>query len=237
MKVEIYVIAYNEEVMLPYFIKHYQTNFPGCKIIVYDNRSTDNTRRIANYYGCKIEDLFTGDKMNDFLHMFVKNHAWNESGADWVFCLDADEICDIKMSDLVKLDKQGINLVKFQGFEMFGDTYNPELCKEGCYSPGYSKPVLFKRECFQEIRFTPGAHSCDPVMNNGFGLNISDEQFYLFHHKWWNWHYGIGRARLLAARQSEDNIKNGHSIHFAFPEEVHRKYYEDGMENKIIIKK
>jgi len=33
----IYTITYNEELMLPYFIRHYRLRFPNCKIVVYDN--------------------------------------------------------------------------------------------------------------------------------------------------------------------------------------------------------
>lgn len=232
MKVEIYVIAYNEEVMLPFFIKHYQNNFPGCKIVVYDNRSTDDTRKIAHYHGCEIRDLFTHDKMDDFTHMLIKNNVWKESNTDWVFCLDADEICNLNKDDLKEIDEQGCNLVTFKGYEMFGDTYKPEKCYTGVESVGYSKPVLFKKSDFKEINYSAGAHSCDPIMQDNVVLSNNYQNFNLFHFKWWNWHYGLDRAKLLAARQSEENVRTQRSIHFAFPEEVHKDYYLKGMDNK-----
>ena len=52
--ITIYTIAYNEEVMLPFMIKWYRERFPECKIVVYDNFSTDKTEEIALSNDCQV---------------------------------------------------------------------------------------------------------------------------------------------------------------------------------------
>ena len=46
MDITVYTIAYNEELMIPHFIAHYRKQFPNCKIVVFDNESTDNTIKV-----------------------------------------------------------------------------------------------------------------------------------------------------------------------------------------------
>jgi glycosyltransferase involved in cell wall biosynthesis len=53
MKIWAYAICWNEEVMLPYYLKHYEKFCE--KIIIYDNMSTDNSRNIIkNHPLCEI---------------------------------------------------------------------------------------------------------------------------------------------------------------------------------------
>ena len=52
MKIACYTITYNEELMLPHFIKHYKQFCD--KIVVYDNMSTDRTKEIALDNGCEV---------------------------------------------------------------------------------------------------------------------------------------------------------------------------------------
>ena len=69
MKVWAYVIAWNEELMLPYYLRHYSTFCD--KIIVYDNMSTDSTRMIAESYGDLVEvvPFDSGEEFNDYVHI------------------------------------------------------------------------------------------------------------------------------------------------------------------------
>ena len=53
--IEIFTIAYNEEDKIEFFIKWWRDRFPGCKITVYDNWSTDRTAEIANEHGCRVK--------------------------------------------------------------------------------------------------------------------------------------------------------------------------------------
>ena len=54
MKVTLYTICYNEQEMLPYFLNHYSKMVD--KIVVYDNQSTDNSRKILeSFKDCELE--------------------------------------------------------------------------------------------------------------------------------------------------------------------------------------
>ena len=52
MKIDLYSICYNEEVILPYFIKHYSTFVSN--ITIYDNYSTDNSDNILKESNCNV---------------------------------------------------------------------------------------------------------------------------------------------------------------------------------------
>ena len=51
----IYILCYNEEILIENTIKHYKNNFPNSIIIILDNYSTDNSINIAKKYNCNIE--------------------------------------------------------------------------------------------------------------------------------------------------------------------------------------
>ena len=64
----VYVVCYNEEFMLPFFLKHYEY---ATKIFIYDNCSNDNTIDIINKSN-KCEVIMYSSDFND---------CWNHFGA------------------------------------------------------------------------------------------------------------------------------------------------------------
>ena len=77
MQITIYTVAYNEELMLPFFIKHYRTLFPECHIVVYDNQSTDRTVEIAKESNCEVIQYDTDNKISDRKYLEIKNTIKN----------------------------------------------------------------------------------------------------------------------------------------------------------------
>jgi len=47
MKIDIFLLCYNEELLLPHTLKFYKTNFPNATIHIVDNYSTDSSCDIA----------------------------------------------------------------------------------------------------------------------------------------------------------------------------------------------
>ena len=90
MNIDIVILAYNEERMLPYMLRHYQTF--ARRIRVYDGRSTDRTRAIAMAMGAEVIDWDTKDCLNDQMALELKNSCWKGSDADWIGLFDADEL-------------------------------------------------------------------------------------------------------------------------------------------------
>ncbi len=178
MKVEIFSIMKNEELILPFYLKHYQDRFSNCTINVYDNGSTDNSIQICKDAGCNIGifPVYTEELLKDW-----KNNIWKNSDADWIIVCDIDELLDVSMTDLLSL-QEDVNVIKTQGYNMVDITEDDlpiEELPHGAPSEGYSKLVMFKNKSISEINYSPGAHTADPLPNPVF----SDDVFNLLHYK------------------------------------------------------
>jgi hypothetical protein len=236
-KIEIHIVAYNEQIMLPFTIAHYQRMFGNPKIVVHDNNSTDNTVVIARENNCEVVPFFT-DGMNDTIHRQLKSHAAKNATADWVLCIDCDEECMINTDDLLELEQQGVNIVEFQGWDIFDNVLSPWDVKVpmGCQSPGYCKPVLLKTGCFSEIEFGAGAHNMEVLTAlPGVEIKWSKREYNLLHYKHWSCDYNVNRSAELAVRQSAENKQRGYSGHFALPKSSHIQWFNDHIKDSIVI--
>jgi hypothetical protein len=72
----VYSTVWNEEVRMPYFIKHYRERLPNCKIVIFDNKSTDKTIKIALDNDCTIVSFDTNNKVSDDALITNKNNCW-----------------------------------------------------------------------------------------------------------------------------------------------------------------
>ena len=91
-------------------------------------------------------------------------------------CLDADEIIYFPkgVSTLGVYANNHVAIVKPHGFEMYSTTYPTtenqiydELKMGAQDDRWYAKPVLFSPRLVREMRFSVGAHTCDPILQNG----------------------------------------------------------------------
>jgi glycosyltransferase involved in cell wall biosynthesis len=90
MKIDVFTTCYNEQIILPYFLKHYK-KFAN-NITVYDNMSTDNSVKIMNEYGVNVIQFDTNGKFEESVLMNIRNNCWKNSDADWVIVCDTDEL-------------------------------------------------------------------------------------------------------------------------------------------------
>ena len=74
--ITIYSICYNEQVMMQFFINHYRNLFPNCRIVIYDNYSTDRTEEIALANGCEVIKYDSNNEIRDDLYLEIKNNCW-----------------------------------------------------------------------------------------------------------------------------------------------------------------
>src|SRR3989338_1733301 len=93
MKVHIFSIMWNEEYILPYFLRHYSTF--ADKIFIINDHSTDKTTTIARSNN-KVTVLDYKYKPGldeaNFNRCFTRYYKKYSRGvADWVMCVDADE--------------------------------------------------------------------------------------------------------------------------------------------------
>lgn len=224
--IEIHIICYNEQVMLPFTIDWYNTLLRNHTFIVHDNGSTDKTLEICKENSIEVRPFVT-EGMNDTIQSQIKSKAVLESKVDYVLCIDADECCLITQDEINELD---VDIVKFQGWDIFDTKESPweVIIPKGCQSPGYSKSVLVKGNTFEEFKFAAGAHSIDSCkLMEERELTYSLDEYKLLHYKHWSSNYNINRSAELAKRQSKDNLAKRHSFHFSLPKSVHQQWFDD----------
>lgn len=234
----VYLVAWNESVLLPQITKLWRDAFPGVSLILLDNESDDGTPEMARELGWEIRSFSTGNKMNDGVHMEIKRNCWKDCKTEWCFVGDFDEFTGATEHFLRNTD---FNIIHHNGYEMFHDKTQLDEVTMGCPSPGYSKISLWKPHCFEDMIIAPGQHSVKPIPKQitddiCWDIHFNNVQVPLYHFKWTSWEYGIERAKTLAARQSATNLMNKWSYHFALSEDVHRQYYEDGMKNRQTVR-
>lgn len=232
---EVFTVCWNEEKILPDFIKWYRSRVPGCLITVYDNESDDRTFEIALDNECKVIPFDTGGYMDEQTLMNIRNNCWTQSKARWCLVVDCDELVDINVDFLNKKTTTG--LYQCKGYEMFGTEEDTiQTLTQGCESAGYCKPVLFRPDIIGCLGLTPGSHSANPLSKTLDPVVIVKDQPNLYHTKWRSWTNGIERARLLAQRRSEHSAKMGWNFHYGLDEAIHRDYYMRGMEQRIKVR-
>lgn len=212
--ITVYTIAYNEERMLPFFIKWYRDRFPDCRIVLYDNQSTDNTVKICEDNNVEVITYFTNGEMRDSALRDIKNNCWKESLTDWVVVCDVDELVDIRPKHLLKAEKLRQTVFKGIGYNMVNkdglDDYL--LVNTGVRDKGYDKKVVFNKRFVREINYRAGAHAALP-----YGI-VSDCTFrpILYHFRYMDRQYMIERYKEFASRLSEKNKANNWSFHYKF---------------------
>lgn len=226
MKIHVYTLCWNEEVILPYFLRHYETIAE--KIIVYDE-STDNSLNILKSHPkVEIRSFSSNNEFRDDIHRDIKNNCWKESRgqAQWVIILDTDEF--IYHIDLVRFLKErhleGVTLCKPKGYMMVSEKLPStqgmiyEELKMGLPQEASSKPVIFNPTKIEEINFSAGAHSCEPIGKIKWYESIGDLK--LLHYKVLSLEYLLTRARKCKERLSDINKQNNWGKHYLVDDKI-----------------
>lgn len=257
MKITIYTITYNEELILPYFIRHYRANFPNCRIIVFDNQSTDKTVEIAKAHGCEVITYETGGELSDMKYLEIKNNCWklprvvkpaekdtspylNEFVAgistsappavgEWVFIVDADELCQITELELLKEHDAGTTMLQFEGYNMVNLTDNTNVAgiTHAVPAPDYSKRYAFCANKITEINYTPGCHVCAPVGE----VKLSQKVYKCYHYRYIHAELLVTRYARNLQRMSRENKRKGMGSHYAADAARIRADFADARQN------
>jgi glycosyltransferase involved in cell wall biosynthesis len=234
--ITIYTMAYNEEVFLQFMIDHYRNQFPNCKIVLYDNESTDNTAKIAADNNCEIIPFRTNNFIDDFKIRDLKNNCWKSATTDWVLVCDVDELLNISEDELKAEESKGVTIIKSEGWNMVNmeDNYDFANIKHGCRVPQYDKGYLFNHSKINEINYSCGCHSCSPRGT----VKYSNSLYKLYHYKCLNPDYHVQRFHWTAKRLSLVNKKNGMGTYWLASDNDIRAGFNSGREqaknNKII---
>jgi glycosyltransferase involved in cell wall biosynthesis len=193
----VYSIQYNEEFMLPYFLKHYE-QFAD-KIFIIDDHSTDKTAEIAKAHPKVVYSMYgfeglNEDEFNDTFYSFYKNNP-----SDWAVVVDGDEL----IHGLESLVDEPSGVLKTKGMMMIGSTGVLEECK-GVRMGTFDKPIVFDPSL--DVRLGDGRHT--------ISLPARDSKLELWHYKYPSREIYLQRAldcypRIMNAQHMSYRIKRG----------------------------
>jgi len=224
-QVTIYVITYNEEIMIEFFINHYRRNFPNCIIHVYDNYSTDKTAEIAESMGC-IVHKFETDGFDDDILLYIKSNKWKDATTDWVIVCDCDELIEINQEELYQEASLGYDILNFEGYTLMNKENNIidlNNMKYGFRDVSYDKYYLFNKNRIVDIGYNYGCHKVNrnqPKAITGDPIIGSSKIYRALHYKYLSLEYCINRRKMLSIRISEFNRQRGFTQEYIHTEEI-----------------
>lgn len=222
MKIHAYIIAYNEEKLLPFTLDYYSTFCD--KIFVYDNMSTDSSDEIYKKYDKVIVNKFESNNcQNEIIQKTIKSEEYKKhsrnSDVDWVITIDCDEFVyhNNLIDKLNEYKKMGVTVVKTTGHEMACQTfpiYDGNLLTNKVKVGSGIMPMLCKSIIFDpkiDINFGPGAHS---FISNNTVLS-PDEEFKILHYKCLGKEYVTNIYKERFDRLSESSKVNYWNTHYS----------------------
>jgi hypothetical protein len=170
MEIHIFILCYNEQVLLPHTIEHYKRYLPNCKITIYDNESTDDSVIIAKNLGCKVITFTSNNEQNEFTQINIKNNCWKYINSGWCIVIDMDEWLCITEEELKKEKEIGTTILKIVGINVIKESNNIELNDINLHSitkiincNSESKKLCFLRPQIKEMNYGVGAHTSQPI--------------------------------------------------------------------------
>jgi glycosyltransferase involved in cell wall biosynthesis len=229
--ITIIVITYNEEFILPHFIKWYRDRFPNCKIVVYDNESTDGTKNIClSTPNLTYIPYYTGNKLSDSTYLKIKNNAWKHAQTDWVIVCDADEFLDITPKDL----NTNQTLFKAIGYNMFNLDNLEDITQVqyGLEAVQYDKILCFNKRYISEINYGAGCHQADPKGD----VVLANYNPPLYHMKFMGVDMLVERYKTYASRLSDENKQMRWGYHYEQEEWRIREEFKNTLQLAKIIR-
>lgn len=228
MKIDVFAICYNEETILPFFLKHY-FNFAN-NITIYDNQSSDNSINIIKSYGANIITYNTNNEIRDDIYLDIKNNCWKQSNADWIIVVDTDEF--IYHSDIRHILKtSNSSIIKPSGYEMISETlpiHNGNLItdqiKTGFPYENSSKLCIFNKNKISDINFLTGCHQANPVGDVSICTNSN---IMLLHYKHINRNYVIKKHSEYKSRLSQINLQKNWGHHYKRSEQEINNLFDE----------
>lgn len=240
-KVHMHVLCWNEEKMIPFFLKHYE-NYVD-KIIVYDNKSNDNSVKLLRKHPKTIIVPYdTKGEIRDDAYLQIKNNAWKNSvnEADIVIVCDMDEFLytDDLRRYIIDFNNSDSTIVKPEGYDMivekFNFDYNHKLTdavKTGFRNNLFDKLVMFKPKSIKSINFNFGCHVAAPMGD----VKYFNQPIKLLHYKRLGLDYFLNRMAIYKKRISDFNKKNKLGFEYAFQKEEHSEKFLSELNKKDFI--
>lgn len=232
MELNIFSIAFNEELILPFMINFYKQRIPSAKFTIFDNQSTDNTKNIALEMGCEVIEWNTNNEIDDEKIKQLKNNCWKNK-KNWIMIIDPDECLNISEKELEQEEINGTTIIKSFGYNMVNmlDDLNLTNIKYGVPEPNYSKNYLFNSNLISEINYNHGAHSSNPSGH----IKYSEKIYSLYHYKYINPDWLVERTKYTYTRLSLLNRQMRFGTQWLVNEQQVRDNFEEQRRRAIKV--
>lgn len=180
MKVSAHILAYCEQKIIPYSVRHYRSFCQS--VTVHDLGSQDRTREVAIKEGAAIRQWNCENKTNDPLNSAIKNSCWLNDDSDWCICADADELIYLPggvEATLNEYEKQRLAIIKPHGWEMTSEKFPTtkgqiyEEVKWGARDDHwYAKPIIFSKRRVAKTEIGMGAHEVSVTLHDGSRIHV-----------------------------------------------------------------
>jgi len=172
MVVHLFAQCWNDEWMLPFFFRHYDSLVD--RYFIYDDGSTDDSWAILQSHPSVEARRFVRSVPESFAlsEQAFSNHCWKASKAavDWVIVTDLDEhLCHPDWSTyLSRCTHEGVTAIPSLGFQMVSDRA-PMSGEQLSVAYPFGAPweqmmklSIFDPAAIADVNFTPGRHLADP---------------------------------------------------------------------------
>jgi hypothetical protein len=241
MSIHLYAACWNEERIIPFFLRHYEPLVD--RIVIYDDGSTDRSVELLQA-SPKVEVRPFRREAESYLdaHLALFDSCWKESRgrADWVCLVDLDEFLFHPdwFPYLAAQKEMGVTIIKAVGYEMVSEEFPPAgadlatLLTRGQRSHNMDKTALFAPDAIEQINHVVGRHLCSPV---GRVMPLAKEGMQLRHYKTLGLDYLLARTHALAGRLTGDDLARGWSAHYLRDDDfIHAQFQEQlAQANKV----
>ena len=242
MKIHSYIVAYNEEKLLPFTLDYYSIFCE--KIFIYDNFSTDSSDEIYKKYNKVIVNKFdTQNTQDEIITRNIKSNEYKKYSrncdVDWVIIADCDEFIyhPNLIEKLKEYKKNGITVAQTSGHEMASVTFTeydgqllPNIIKIGSEKMKMlSKNTIFNPNI--DINFGIGTHN---FTSNNTVLSPNDD-IKILHYKCLGKEYVTNIYKERFKRLSHSSKMNAWNTHYSKIDEF-IKLMDDILEkNKNVV--
>lgn len=240
--IDVYTICWNEERMLPYFLRHYGQF--ARRIVVFDNHSTDATAKIAQSHPRTMVRKYGASRhqCGEAERMALREEAWKESrdGVNWVIFADCDEfLWHPNLTDYLQQSRRrSVTVPKPTGYEMiarqFPDTSAQiyEEIRNGVRADYLDKWVVFDPQAVVSMNYSVGCHRAYPL-----GKIVFDESpaLKLLHYRHLGLEYVLSRYRQLEKRRTEQDQRMQWNYHYTWSDQEIANWFNQAVQQAVDV--
>lgn len=219
MTIWLYALLGHEDVLLPYFLRHYAPQVD--RMIMLSGGTNENCRRLvwdtpnAEMHRSPFDEHNYDDRA--FVEYAATKYKEARGHADWVIWVDVDEFLHSVESlrySLTEYRNTGIRAVICHGYQMIadappvGDEELTSLVREGVADKIYNKVAAFDPAL--DLTWSVGRHSCHIVGYNPVWTGMK-----LLHYRYFGPEWLKERNARNYARRSQADAEAGRGYHCA----------------------